>query len=184
MSGQESWTLATVEPTLRFFGECFGRLSVEWCVAGAVAANAYRDPRATTDLDLVVQIRAAQFPAVAAALEGGGWQMFRRSPESEYPDIVRLRHPTYFPTDLLLVKTPYQEEALRRSRAGAEPGSLRFLSPEDVVIHKLIAYRHRDRADIHEILLSGPPLDRAYVERWCEFWDILPRWEESLAEAR
>ena len=179
MSGREDWTLAAVEPTLAFFTECFGRLSVEWCVAGAVAANAYRDPRATTDLDLVVQIHAAQFSDVAKDLKAAGWEMFRRSPESDYPDVVRLRHRIYSPTDLLLVKTAYQQEALVRSRSA---GAVRILSPEDVVIHKLIAYRHRDRADVHEILRGGESLDRAYIERWSEFWDVLPRWKEALAE--
>ncbi len=56
--------------------------------------------------------------------------------------------------------------------------------PEDVVVHKLIAYRHRDRADIHEILRCQAGLDRVYIERWCEFWGVVDRWRESLAEAQ
>jgi len=185
MSGPEDWESTQVEPTLTFFNECFHRLGIEWCVAGAVAANAYRAPRATTDLDLVVQIRATSVTTVITALEDAGWQVLRRSPDTDYPDIMRLRHPTFFPTDLLLAKIPYQQEALQRARASASAaGSFRVLSPEDVVIHKLIAYRHRDRADLHEILRSRTPLDRQYVERWCEFWDIMDRWQESLSEAR
>lgn len=183
MSGPDD-ALAPVEPTLAFFAACFAHLSVEWCVAGAVAANAYRDPRATTDLDLVVQIAAPQYDAVAAALSAAGWEAFRRSPESNYPDIVRMRHARYFPTDLMLVKTAYQAEALRRARpvtAGA--AAVRVLSPEDVVIHKLIAHRHRDRADIHEILRAGPSLDREYLQRWCDFWDVADRWRDALADA-
>ena len=54
-----------VDPTLAYFLKLFGRLRVEWCVAGAVAANAYRSPRDTTDLDLVVQITAGRYPAIA-----------------------------------------------------------------------------------------------------------------------
>jgi hypothetical protein len=49
-------------------------------------------------------------------------------------------------------------------------------------VHKLIAYRHRDRADIHEILLNQSGRDRAYIERWCDFWAVTDRWRESLAE--
>ena len=41
----DSSAAAVVEPTLAFFDECFARLGVEWCVAGAVAANAYRPSR-------------------------------------------------------------------------------------------------------------------------------------------
>src|SRR5260221_14702068 len=69
MSGPEpDAVILTLEPTLRFFAACFRRLAVDWCVAGAVAPNAYRDPRGTGDIDLVVQIDATKFPAVAAAL--------------------------------------------------------------------------------------------------------------------
>lgn len=184
MNAPESSALPAVEPTLRFFTECFERLGVEWCIGGAVAANAYRDPRATTDLDLVVQIGAEQYLAVSAALREAGWQIVRRSPESDYPDIVRLRHPTFFATDLLLVKTAYQAEALRRARSASVGGGFKLLSPEDVLVHKLIAYRHRDRADVHEILRSQPALDHAYIEQWCDFWGIADRWRESLDEVR
>jgi hypothetical protein len=183
MSGPEpdAVILITVEPTLRFFAACFRRLAVDWCVAGAVAANAYRDPRATGDIDLVVQIDATKFPAVAAALAEGGWVMVRRSPESDYPDIVRLRHPSHFPTDLLLVKTAYQREALLRAHAAVtDAGAVFVLTVEDVIIHKLIADRHRDRADIHEILRQKPALDRDYIERWCDFWEVRDRWTTAL----
>jgi hypothetical protein len=184
MSEPDDWGSTSIEPTLAYFADRFRELEVHWCVAGAVAANAYRDPRATTDLDLMVQIPSAAFARIAAALAADGWEAFRRSPESDYPDVVRLRHPRYFQTDLLLVKIAYQREALQRARA-TQVGSTRvwFLSPEDVIVHKLIAYRPRDRADVHEILRIGIELDRTYVVRWCEFWGVTQRWNELLAEA-
>jgi hypothetical protein len=172
-----------VDPTVAYFGALFARLGIEWCIAGAVAANAYRPPRDTTDLDLVVHISAAGYPEVAEALKADGWRTVRSSPESDYPDIVRLDHDAYFPTDLLLVKMAYQAEALRRARSlFSGPGSASVLAPEDVIVHKLIAYRHRDRADIAEILRSGVVLDRAYIDRWAVEWDVVNRWEETQAE--
>ncbi len=184
MSGPEDSASPAVDPTLRYFSRCFERLGVEWCVAGAVAANAYRAPRATTDLDLIVLVHAAQVGGLVQVLQKDGWRVFRRSPESEYPDIIRLGHDTHFPTDLLVVKIPYQREALARAKpTGPEPGALRILSVEDVIIHKLIAYRYRDRADIMEILRNNPTLDLAYVEQWCEFWAIQDRWREAVAES-
>ena len=53
-----------VEPTLEYFATLFAGAGVEWCIAGAVAANAYRAPRDTTDLDLIVAIRAPSYPAL------------------------------------------------------------------------------------------------------------------------
>jgi hypothetical protein len=167
-----------VDATLEYFGTLFGRLKIEWCVAGAVAANAYRDPRATTDLDLIVHIPAAQFLVVREALESDAWRLVRVSPDSDYPDVVRLRHDRLFATDLLLTKIGYQAEALRRARSHRPEGP-RVLAAEDVIIHKLIAHRHRDLADVEEILKNRPPLDEAYIEHWAEEWGIAERWEEA-----
>lgn len=173
-----------VDPTIAYFGDLFSRLGIEWCIAGAVAANAYRPPRDTTDLDLVVQISANLYGDVAEALRRDGWRIVRSSPESAYPDIVRLRHDVNFPTDLLLVKTAYQAEALARAQPlGTERAEPRVLSAEDVIVHKLIANRHRDRADVHEILRSGVSLDREYIEKWAAEWEVLERWSSALAES-
>jgi len=181
MSGPAASGPIAIDPTLAYFQARFARLGVEWCVAGAVAANAYRAPRDTTDLDLIVQISADRYATVAKSLQADGWRVFRVSPGSDYPDVVRLEHDDHFPTDLLLVKTAYQGEALQRARTLSS--GVRILAPEDVIIHKLIAYRHRDRADVAEVLRSGAPLDEGYIERWAEEWGVLERWHEAVAEA-
>jgi hypothetical protein len=93
--------------------------------------------------------------------------------------LLRLEHAEYFPTDLLLVKTGYQAEALRRARP--LPSGPRVLAPEDVIVHKLIAYRHRDRADVPEVLRSDTPLDKDYIEHWAKEWGVLGRWREAVA---
>lgn len=172
-----------VDRTLSYFSGLFARLGIEWCVAGAVAANAYRDPRDTTDLDLVVHVPAQRYRAVVDTLAADGWNSYRRSPDNEDPDVLRLSHDRYFPTDLLFVKVAYQTEALRRARpVSSEAGSVKVLAPEDVVIHKLIADRHQDRADVQAILRAGSSMDRAYVERWAEEWGVLDRWHRALGE--
>jgi len=84
MSGLGSSAPTEVDPTLAYFHALFARLGIEWCVAGAVAANAYRSPRDTTDLDLVVQIEASRYSAVAQALRADGWRLIgegRTTPE-------------------------------------------------------------------------------------------------------
>jgi hypothetical protein len=75
-----------IEATIDYLVTCFARLEVEWCVAGAVAANAYRDPRATTDLDLIVHIPAAHFPRIREAMEHDGWRIVRLAPDDAYPE--------------------------------------------------------------------------------------------------
>jgi hypothetical protein len=50
------------------------------------------------------------------------------------------------------------------------------LTAEDVIIHKLIAGRSQDIADIEAILASGAAIDDAYVQKWVTFWDLADAW--------
>ncbi|MFN3219971.1 MAG: hypothetical protein ACE367_26065 [Acidimicrobiales bacterium] len=45
-----------------------------------------------------------------------------------------------------------------------------------VAIHKLIAWRPRDRDDIRSILEAGVALDSDYLERWVAAWELDERW--------
>jgi hypothetical protein len=97
---------------------------------------------------------------------------------------VRLRHPAHGAVDLLLAETDYQREALRRAVLDRSTSpSVRVLAIEDVLVHKLIAGRPRDLADVEDILATDPPFDEAYVERWVAYWDVGDRWRR-LREGR
>jgi len=69
----------------------------------------------------------------------------------------------------------YQRLAIQRG-FGAH-----VLTPEDVIVHKLIAWRPRDRDDIEVILSAGLTLDHAFIEQWSQEWDVLDRWRSALA---
>ena len=43
---------------------------------------------------------------------------------------------------------------------------VRFASPEDLVIHKVVAGRPRDIEDVRSVLLKNPQLDVAYIRHW------------------
>ncbi len=60
--------------------------------------------------------------------------------------------------DILLAVVEYQRVALARVHD-------HVLAVWDVIIHKLIAWRQRDRGDIRSILEAGADLDRDYLDR-------------------
>lgn len=74
--------------------------------------------------------------------------------------------------DLLLPVVEYQEVALGRAAD-------RVITAEDVIVHKLIAWRPRDRDDILSILEIATGLDEHYIEHWAREWDVLERWEQA-----
>jgi hypothetical protein len=70
--------------------------------------------------------------------------------------------------DLLVALTPYQQEALRRAQGNV-------LTVEDVLVHKIIAWRARDRDDIESIISAGHDIDWGYVNRWVEYFGFRGR---------
>lgn len=145
---------------------------------GALAANRYRaEPRLTLDADLLLADFGLGLDALEAALEQAGWTVLRVDPEGE---LIRLRHAQWGVADLLVAGTDYQDEALSRARVERvdDGHEIPVLTVEDVILHKLIASRFQDLADIESILASDPELDEAYIERWAEFWDVTATWRQ------
>lgn len=65
--------------------------------------------------------------------------------------------------DFIFSFSPYVQEALKRVRlVKIGTAEVRFVSPEDLIIHKVIAGRPRDLEDIKSVLLKNPGLDLVY----------------------
>lgn len=164
-------------------GTALDALGVRWALAGGLAANRYRPmPRTTEDIDLVVAGDQGTRERITAALQKGGWSVRFMDSDGE---LVRLGHDEYGLADLMVAGTEYQLQAL--SRARREPLTGKFaasvLEAEDVIVHKLIANRYQDLADIEAILAAGTPLDEPYIEHWAAFWEVTEAWRKLRQEA-
>ena len=76
--------------------------------------------------------------------------------------------------DILLPAVAYQEVALDRAQD-------HVITAEDGIVHKLIAWRPRDRNDIASILEAGHDLDEGYIAHWAGEWDVADRWDQARA---
>ncbi|HEY6426594.1 MAG TPA: hypothetical protein VIX84_05125 [Acidimicrobiales bacterium] len=144
-------------------------LGIRWALAGAIAAGFYRaTQRPTTDVDFLV----AWDPQLVARLVGAGFDVRVFEDQGE-AHLVRARRMDCL-VDLIVTGTDYQERALDRARD-------HVLTVEDVLIHKLIAWRTRDQNDIRSILSTGGAVDKLYVDRWAAEWGVADRWREAQA---
>jgi hypothetical protein len=152
---------------LASIAEIFADLAVEWTLVGALAANDYRaTPRFTTDLDTM----AAWDDRLVDRLRAAGYDVDVVADPGEPPHLIRC-HRGPEAVDILIPVIDYQRIALDRAVG-------HVLTAEDVIIHKLIAWRDRDRDDIRSILESGLPLDASYLGHWIDEWDVRDRWSE------
>ncbi len=157
---------------------------IDWMVIGAHAANLYRDElRATRDVDVLLSLSMASMTTLANQLVEAGWQVRHRTADNW---LVRARHAKFGDVDLMCVQGEYQQAAFGRSvgRQVNGVGIVKFLTPEDVIVHKLIANRHQDQQDVMSILKAGVPLDREYMARWLKKWDMERQYDALATNVR
>lgn len=143
---------------------------------GGRVANVYRPTiRFTTDYDFLVR----RLDGLRVALEAEGFEI-RKAPlnqDGALLQIVAVRDGVRY--DFNLADYEYQFEALERARANDG-----ILVVEDLLIHKLLAWRDQDRKDLFEIVRAGVPFDRDLVRRWCEVFEITANLDRLLEVGR
>jgi hypothetical protein len=143
-------------------------LGARWALIGALAALEYRhEPRLTTDLDLLVE----PVDGLGEAFRAAGFEVQAFADPGDPAHLLLVRGKGVR-ADLLVVEVEYQRVALDRSARGV-------ITAEDVIVHKLIAWRQRDQDDILSILRTGRSLDEGYIEHWAQEWDVTDRWDEA-----
>lgn len=67
-------------------------------------------------------------------------------------------------------------------------GPSRVVTPEHLVVYKLIAGRPHDLDDVVEVIrtraLDGQPVGEAALRGWAREWDVLERLDEVLRRIR
>ena len=145
-------------------------LGADPVVIGALAALRFRSsPRETTDADFLVRA----VPGIAEAFRQQDLTVKELRDGDGTPYMYVVRGEGDVRVDVIVAETPFQEEAMRRAVDG-------HITAEDVIVHKLIAWRVRDRDDIRSILRAGHDLDVDYIRYWAAEWEIADRWDEAV----
>lgn len=133
----------------------------------------------TGDIDLLLAGVGQSLANLQAAFEASGWNVFRADAAGE---LLRLTHEKYGVADLIIAGTKYQQLALSRAIVeSVHKESIKVLTVEDVIIHKLIAGRFQDLADIEAILDTEIRLDEAYLNEWIDYWQLQSTWTNVIS---
>lgn len=177
--------------TLRELVALFERLEAPYAVMGGLAVRVYGIPRPTHDIDFTLAVARAQLPDLYAALRGLGYAI-PEPHESGWVDrvagmpVVKARlylESQGIDIDLFLAESPFQEELLaRRRREQIDDVEVSLISPEDLILLKLVSHRPRDMADIGDILFVQGELDESHLRRWADALQVRAELERVLRE--
>jgi hypothetical protein len=171
------------------------RMGVEYLVGGSLATSLHGVPRATLDVDLVVDMRMSHLEEFVAVLQDDFFV-----DKDMVKDAIRrrasfniLHMATMFKVDVFVVGTDdlLSAEMARKQRVCVQtdpPASVFVATPEDMVLQKLLWFRaggeisDRQWNDILGVITTqGSRLDLDYLRLWAGRKGIADLIERALA---
>jgi hypothetical protein len=154
-------------------------LGMPMAVAGGLAVGLWKNPRGTRDVDLLIMVDPSKLPELLSAVSAAGMRPRTHSFPLELGGIrVALfdyRIPDTFMdihVDLLFADDEYHSTAVSRRVPALLPINdleVDVLAIEDLIIHKLIANRMIDRADVVALLQANrSKIDFDYLKHWID----------------
>jgi hypothetical protein len=165
-------------------------LNLPMAVMGGIAMSAWKGLRATRDVDLLLGLGSESSERVIQRLAATGFRPKRQPPVLALGR-MRIIQLLYEPpgayldvqVDLVLADIDYQRVALNRRvplRLPDVDTELSVLACEDLILHKLLAGRIIDRADVATLLrANADALDQGYIQHWTRELGV----SDGLAEA-
>ena len=173
------------------FVQLFERLGLTYALMGGLAVRIHALPRPTFDVDFTAALRRDVLPRLYEEAKNLGYEI-PQAQETGWLDAVRGLPVVKFQwpvsdrpldVDIFLAETPFQEQVLqRRVRRRANGFDAWFVTPEDLILLKLLANRPKDRVDVGDILFIQAGLDQAHMTTWAAKLGVADRLEEALRQ--
>jgi predicted nucleotidyltransferase len=162
---------------------------LSYMLIGGQAVLLYGEPRLTKDIDITLGAGPEKLDQVLEVAHDLGLRVLVESPQQFVRQTMVL--PCLEPEsgiriDFILSTSLYEQQALKRVRlVKIGKAEVHFTSPEDLIIHKVIAGRPRDLEDVKSVLLKNPGIDLTYIRQWLREFstDLGEPFEERLVEA-
>src|SRR6185295_18246737 len=141
-----------------------------WYLCGAQAVAVWGRPRTSADVDVTAEVDLGEVVDLVRDIEAAGFSV-RVADPADFASRTRvipfLHVATQIPLDLVLAGPGLEEEFLARSVEFLESGVvIRVISPEDLLVTKILAGRSKDLEDVNGILREqGEHLDLERVRR-------------------
>ena len=167
------------------------RAGVPYMITGSVASSYHGEPRATRDLDIVIDPDPAGMTRLTRELEAAGLYVDVGTALRALDDRTQFNAidaTTGWKIDFLIRKDrPFSREEFGRRKEANLLGTPAWIaSPEDTIIAKLewaaAGGSDRQLRDVAGMLdIGGESLDLAYIDRWVASIGLTPAWSQAQA---
>lgn len=179
--------------TIREVHEFLTREGIPYALIGGIALQWWGEPRFTRDVDVTILVNLGEEEKVIKKILSVFSARIPGAMEFALKNrICLIKSKAGYEVDMSLGIPGYEEKVMSRAvKCKLEKGHIvKICSAEDLIIHKAVAGRPRDLADIESVIMrQGKKLDTAYLRKWLkEFSDalempeILERFERPLKE--
>lgn len=168
---------------------------IQYMLTGSIASSFYGEPRATHDIDLVVNIRKKEVEQIMQAFQPPEFYLDKDSILSAISNksMFNLIDVTsgYKVDFWTLTDEPFDESRFTRRRIEKLSGlELAVSSPEDTILMKLRWSRLSGGSEkqfidaLRVFEIKYHELDFSYLEHWAKELDVLDIWEQIKGQAQ
>ena len=143
------------------------------------------------DVDLTISIHREELPVLFESLRSIGCEIPIQFSQGWQDSVagMPLFNAEFLNTersiemDVFVAETEFQRSLIqRRQLISTSGGEVSFVSPEDLILLKLIASKPRDLIDVQDILFTMGQLDSVYLEKWAEELSVTEGLRSALAQ--
>lgn len=168
-------------------------LEMEYAVMGGWAVRAYGVPRPTYDVDVTVAIDRSRLGELFSAMDDLGYDIdetYRKGWTDQIAGMTLVKATTFvegrtLSADIFLAENVFQQLMIKRKQLARINGLAAWVvSPEDLVLMKLVASRYRDLGDVQDIFFMQDTLDEPYMRKWAPKLGVAEKLEQAILEAQ
>ena len=171
--------MTPLDTTLLKLARTLSDNNIPYMVIGGIANAVWGEPRATLDIDVTIWVDEDETDTVVSILSSSFRSLIvDHISFIQETNVLPLESEDGVRVDLIFGKLPYEQEAISRSvEVAIENVPVRFCTPEDLILHKIISDREKDIDDARGVAIRRMgSLDITYLEpRIRELSDALDR---------
>jgi len=139
---------------------------IPYMLIGGFAVLVWGEPRLTRDVDCTIWVESERFETTVETIVKAFQSRVGKPVEFTTSTRVLPIVIAGVPTDVIFAALPYERDAIERARPIAIGSqSVAVCAPEDLIIHKIISTRQRDREDVESVFKKQhSQMDFAYLD--------------------